>query len=219
MVANADAKIFATDFDRGTLTEETLPAVIRAQLLADPQVPRSSPTTSLWQVPQNAAVGSIQSKSLPQRVDFAIIGSGIAACGVSKSLLTNEASVSKTVGVFESRGLCSGATGRNGGQLTRLPPTRHTFMAEKFGVEQANKIMKLTVRGLTEMHKLAEAQGPDFLKENLRTRLEKFFAYYDEASWTETIEAVKRYEQEIPEDKGIYELVLKEDCASVSVHQ
>lgn len=161
-------------------------------------------------------MGGIQSSVLPQKVDYAIIGSGVAACGVTKSLLSSSASESKSVAVFEARGLCSGATGRNGGQLTRLPPTRHTFMAENFGMTQANKIMRYTVKGLDEMHNLAKSQGPELLKFSKLTKTEKFFAYYDEESWIETQEAIKLYEQEVPEDKGVYELVSKEETASVS---
>ncbi|KAH7024768.1 FAD dependent oxidoreductase-domain-containing protein [Microdochium trichocladiopsis] len=192
-----------------------VPAKIREQLTADPQLPRATPTQSPWQEQPHPEVGHIQSASLPTRVDFAVIGSGVAALGVTRSLLTNVASGTSTVAVFEARGLCSGATGRNGGQLTRLPPPRHTFMVKRFGVEQANKVMRLTVKGLDKMHQLAEAQGDEFLKKTRRTRLEKFFAYYDEASWNETIEAIKLYEQEIPEDKGVYRQVSKEETASV----
>jgi glycine/D-amino acid oxidase-like deaminating enzyme len=189
---------------------------IRKQLASDPQLPRENPTTALWQLPIAEDIGGIQSPRLPEQVDFAIIGSGVTSCGVTRSILTNPLSANKTVGVFEARGLCSGATGRNGGQLTRLPPTRHTFMVEEFGTEQANKIMRLTVRGLQKMHSLAESQGPEFLAATKKTRTEKFFAYFDEESWNETVEAVKLFESEIPEEKGAYELVSKEDTASVS---
>jgi hypothetical protein len=192
-----------------------IPSTILQQLVADPQLPRTDPTTSSWQTPINVDVGSIQSAQLPQQVDYAVIGSGVAACGVTKSLLENPQSQNESVGVFEARGLCSGATGRNGGQLTRLPPTRHTQMVKQLGVEEANKVMRLTVRGLETMHALAESQGPEFLHATRKTRLQKFFAYFDETSWSETVEAVKLYEKCVPQDRGVYELVSKEETESV----
>ena len=201
---------------KSRISADDVPSVIRSQLIADPQLPRTTPTASSWQIPTHQSVGAIRSPDLPLKADFAVIGSGIAACGVTRSLLSNCLSANKTVVVLEARGLCSGATGRNGGQLTRLPPTRHEFMVKEFGVEQANKVMRLTVRGLNEMHKLAESRGPKFLEETKKTRLEKFFAYYDEESWKEAIEAIKLYEKEVPEDKGAYQLVSKEDTAKVS---
>ncbi|KAI6081274.1 FAD dependent oxidoreductase-domain-containing protein [Hypoxylon rubiginosum] len=191
-----------------------LPGVIRSQLTQDPQLPRSNPTVSSWQIPQNPHVGAIKSSQLPRKVDYAVIGSGVAACGVVRGLLSNLSSGSKTVTVFEARGLCSGATGRNGGQLTRLPPTRHTYILENFGAEQANKVLRLTVKGLEEMHQLAASQGKDFQEYCRIRRLEKFFAYYDEESWNETVEAVKLLEQEIPEERGVYQLVTKEETSS-----
>jgi glycine/D-amino acid oxidase-like deaminating enzyme len=196
-------------------TREKVVGTIRKQLISDPQLPHQTPTTALWQLPIAEDIGGIQSSHLPEKVDYAIIGTGVAGCGVTRSILTNSRSGSTTVGVFEARGLCSGATGRNGGQLTRLPPTRHTFMVEEFGTEQANKIMRLTVRGLQEMHSLAESQGPDFLAATKKTHTEKFFAYFDQESWTETVEAVKLFETEVPEEKGAYELVSKEETAAV----
>jgi glycine/D-amino acid oxidase-like deaminating enzyme len=191
--------------------------VIRDQLTQDPELPRPNPTLSLWQVPQNPHVGSVQSTELPQTVDYAIIGSGVAACGVARSLLSNSLSGSSSVAVFEARGLCSGATGRNGGQLTRLPPTRHTIMTDIIGAKEANKVMRLTVMGLEEMRKLANSQGPELRAASRLRDTEKLFAYYDEQSWNETVESVKLYEQEVPEDRGIYSLVSKEETASVSL--
>ncbi|VUC31661.1 unnamed protein product [Clonostachys rosea] len=196
-------------------SEKDLPDTIRRQLLSDPELPRPNPTVSLWQEPPNPFTNDLQSTALPEKVDFLLIGSGVAACGVTRSLLSNAASGSKTVAVVEARGLCSGATGRNGGQLTRLPPTRYTFMRDEFGPEQAAKIMRLTVKGLDEMHGLAEEQGPELVAKSKKTRLEKFFAYYDEQSWNETKEAIGLYEKEVPEDWGVYRLVSREDTASV----
>jgi hypothetical protein len=168
-----------------------LPAFIRKQLHQDPQLPRPDPTVSAWQTPVNPGISSAQSAQLPKEVDYVVIGSGIAGLGVTKELLTNPKSKSQTISVLDARTVCSSATGRNGGQLTRIPPTRHTFMMQEFGAEQAKKIVQLTRQGLEEMRKLVVEQGPEFVETSRLTELEKFFGYYDKASWDETVESVR----------------------------
>jgi glycine/D-amino acid oxidase-like deaminating enzyme len=161
-------------------------------------------------------VGSIQSATLPEEVDNIVIGSGIAGLGAARTLLDSPEAGRQTVTVLEARNLCSGATGRNGGQLTRVPPTLYPFLSEYFGTEQAKKIFRYTVQGLEEMKALATGQGADVETESRYQPLEKFFAYYDEQSWRETVEGVEHYERENPEDKGIYNLVSKQECDAVS---
>jgi hypothetical protein len=192
-------------------------AVIWDQITADPSLPREQPTTSLWQLPRHPRVGSIQSAALPEEVDHIVIGSGIAGLGAVRTLLESPEAGRQTVTVLEARNLCSGATGRNGGQLTRVPPTLYPLLSEQFGTEQAKKIFRYTVQGLAEMKALATGQGPEVESYSRYQPLEKFFAYYDEQSWRETVEGVEAYEKDNPEDKGIYNLVTKHECDSVSI--
>ena len=190
-------------------------AVIWDQITADPNLPREHSTTSLWQLLRHPQVGSIQSAALPEQVDHIVIGSGIAGLGAVRTLLESPEAGRQTVTVLEARNLCSGATGRNGGQLTRVPPTLFPILSESFGTEQAKKIFKYTVDGLQEMKQLATAHGSETESYSRYQPLEKFFAYYDEQSWRETVEGVEHYERENPEDKGIYNLVSKQECDSV----
>ena len=190
-------------------------AVIWDQITADPNLPREHSTTSLWQLLRHPQVGSIQSAALPEQVDHIVIGSGIAGLGAVRTLLESPEAGRQTVTVLEARNLCSGATGRNGGQLTRVPPTLFHILSESFGTEQAKKIFKYTVDGLQEMKQLATAHGSETESYSRYQPLEKFFAYYDEQSWRETVEGVEHYERENPEDKGIYNLVSKQECDSV----
>jgi glycine/D-amino acid oxidase-like deaminating enzyme len=48
---------------------------------------------------------------LPAQVDVAIVGAGVAGCSIAYQL----AKRGKSVAVFDKRGICSGASGRNGG--------------------------------------------------------------------------------------------------------
>lgn len=96
--------------------EPELVAKLLGQIDQDPGIPRETPTTAAWQEPSHR-LAEVQSKHLPERVDFAIIGSGITGCSVAKTLLEHDLSGNKSVTVFEARRLTIGATSRNGGFL------------------------------------------------------------------------------------------------------
>ncbi|KAL1848445.1 hypothetical protein Plec18170_008043 [Paecilomyces lecythidis] len=70
----------------------------------------------------------------PEAVDVAIIGSGITGATVAYQL--TESRPELQVALFEARGLCTGATGRNGGHIGR--PEAHGIIkqAEMFGIEE-----------------------------------------------------------------------------------
>ncbi len=52
-----------------------------------------------------------QNHALPTSVDVAIVGAGVAGCSIAYQL----AKRGKSIAVFDRRGICSGASGRNGG--------------------------------------------------------------------------------------------------------
>ncbi|KAL2817631.1 FAD dependent oxidoreductase [Aspergillus granulosus] len=76
----------------------------------------------------------------PETVDVAIIGSGITGATVAYQLA--EARPELKVALFEARGLCTGATGRNGGHIGRPDAHGIVDMAEAFGVEEALRIRR-----------------------------------------------------------------------------
>ena len=97
-------------------------AKLAGQIIQDPGIPVAAPTVSAWQEPAHP-IATIQSDKLPQRTDFAIIGSGITGTSVAKTLLENELARDKTITMFEARSLTTGATSRNGGfLLSHAPP-------------------------------------------------------------------------------------------------
>lgn len=76
--------------------------------------------------------------SAPTEVDVAIIGSGIT--GATAAYRLSEARPDLKVALFEARGLCTGATGRNGGHIGR--PEAHDMIAlsEALGTEEALRL-------------------------------------------------------------------------------
>lgn len=89
---------------------------VAERLHADPGLPRPNPTISYWQKDHPLNLHNIASDTLPPERDVVIIGSGITGCSVARWLLA-EGPESLSVTVLEARGLCSGATGRNGGHI------------------------------------------------------------------------------------------------------
>ena len=155
---------------------------ILAQMNSDPGLPQTKCTISSWQVPHHADVGHIQSRALPETSDYVVIGSGIAGCGVAKALL-HQAPASTTVTVVEARGLCSGATGRNGGSLVKPYPSRFVQLSQDFGVDLAIKVARLANHTLEEVHKLADSYDEELRVEAAARRLTKITAFMDQESW------------------------------------
>jgi sarcosine oxidase, subunit beta len=66
-----------------------------------------------------------EQQPLPAQVDVAIIGAGVAGCSIAYQL----AKRGKSVAVFDKRGICSGASGRNGG-MTGTGSALHSSAGE-----------------------------------------------------------------------------------------
>ncbi|KAL3487246.1 FAD dependent oxidoreductase [Aspergillus germanicus] len=81
--------------------------------------------------------------SLPTDVDVAVIGSGITGAAVVYELC--KARPGLRVAVLEARGICTGATGRNGGHLCRPEAYDIRQLVGTFGAEDAVRIRQLTL--------------------------------------------------------------------------
>ncbi|KAL2670017.1 hypothetical protein Neosp_014896 [[Neocosmospora] mangrovei] len=183
---------------------------ITAQIEADPGLPQSNSTISSWQVPFHPDVGRIQSEALPQFSDYIVIGSGVAGCGVVKSLLENSSPAQSSITVLEARGLCSGATGRNGGQLVKPYPSRFVQLTQDFGIDVAVKVFRLANYTLEEMHKLANSYDDQLREDAAARRVTKMVAFMDQESWIQGQKDAKFYEEHIPEERGLFKFFTKE---------
>lgn len=195
--------------------DSALGRTVAAQIKGDPGIPQPEPLTSSWQVPSHRIVGHIRSETLPQTTDYLVIGTGVAGCGVVKSLLGHPGSGSATVTVLDARGVCSGATGRNGGQLVRPYPARFAQLMEDFGPETAIKVLRLANRTLEEMHKLAASYDDELRVLANARRVTKMAVYMDDKSWASAQEDMKLYEDNLPEERGKCKTITKEELESV----
>lgn len=182
-------------------------AKLIGQIIQDPGIPVESPTVSAWQEPAHF-LATTQSKELPQRIDFAIIGSGITGCSVGKTILETDLARDKRVTVFEARSLTTGATSRNGGFLLSHAPQFFKRYSDAFGVEAAKQIAKFCDLNLKEIAELAKAENLE--KESQIRDVTTVITFEDEERFAEIAESIRMYEETIPEAKGEYTIINKE---------
>ena len=95
------------------------------------------PTHSFWLT--NAPYQNFHSTSnLPAKTDVVVIGGGIT--GVSTAYWLSKNGVGVTL--LERRGICGGATGRNGGHLNPRATSYFSLAVENYGVETALAILE-----------------------------------------------------------------------------
>ncbi|KAG0159694.1 hypothetical protein PDIDSM_7217 [Penicillium digitatum] len=169
---------------------------------ADPGLPRPNPTESYWQhIPH--ALANVQSSELPTVRDFAIIGSGITGLSVARSLL--ERHPTATVTVLEARALCSGATGRNGGQMAANAGEQYMNLAETHGVETAGNIVDFTFRNLEKMQELIEEYDAVELSE--MQRMQKLRVFLTQGEFDDFKKSIARLEMDHPSKKALYTIL------------
>jgi len=114
--------------------------ILLRQLMPSPVCPARNPTASKWQSPLCRGLLDIQSSELPHQRDLVIIGSGVTGCSATWSLLKDGAET-LTLSVLEARGICSGATGRNGGRIYCTAFQDYDKYSKLFGKEAAKDIV------------------------------------------------------------------------------
>ncbi|KAJ0415414.1 FAD dependent oxidoreductase [Aspergillus carlsbadensis] len=187
-------------------------ASMRCLIQQDPGLPRTNPTTSYWQSPPHK-LSNVQSTSLPSRTDIAVLGSGITGASVAKAILANHATAQ--VAVFEARTICSGATGRNGGQLAINAAETYVKMREAVGIEMAGKIVRFNLKTLEAMREVArEFSGEDFPGAHDPEVMEvtKVRAFMDEELFQGVQEGVRELEADHPDLRRIYTVIDAETC-------
>jgi glycine/D-amino acid oxidase-like deaminating enzyme len=187
------------------------------QMISDPDLPSQNPTEAFWQLPPHPAISEMQSPQLPTTADYAILGSGITGCSVAKNLLDHRSLQSNsTVTVFEARTLTSGATGRNGGELTSFAGYEFQTLCEHHGKDEAIKIARFCMRTLNKMHELGNSSEA-FKEASEVRRLRGVIGFRDEAALKKSKESFKLYDALVPEADAQVEVLSPEEALSVSV--
>ncbi|TVY65230.1 hypothetical protein Focb16_v015439 [Fusarium oxysporum f. sp. cubense] len=78
---------------------------------------------------------------LPGEVDVVVIGTGISAAACLYAIANQKPEL--RIAVVEARGICTGATGRNGGHICRAEGTDLRALVEEVGQEEAIRLSRL----------------------------------------------------------------------------
>ncbi|KAE8405957.1 FAD dependent oxidoreductase [Aspergillus pseudonomiae] len=177
---------------------------LKALLTQDPGLPKPNPTSSYWQTPPHP-LSNTQSPSLPGKTDVAIIGSGITGLSVLITLLDDHPDL--TITVLEARSLCSGATGRNGGQLAANAGEEYLHLVEEFGREGAGEIVRFTFENLRRMRELVRRFA---VEESQVQELVKVRVFLEERGFERFRRSVEALERDLPDFKGVYTVLDRE---------
>ncbi|KAK0653383.1 hypothetical protein DIS24_g6135 [Lasiodiplodia hormozganensis] len=138
---------------------------VLARASKPPGLPVAAPTQSYWLAdPPYPELVDIRSEKLPEFCDVAIIGSGITAAAVARTLLVEAQRKNDALGrvvVLEARQLTSGATGRNGGHIKPSSYLDYALLKKKFGAARAAAIVRFQRQHLTRIPDLCRAERFD----------------------------------------------------------
>lgn len=185
--------------------------IIEHFITQDPGLPRQNPTSSYWQhVPHPLA--DVKSSSLPTTAGVVVIGSGITGASVTKTLLDN--SPETNVMVFEARSLCSGATGRNGGQLATNAGEIYAQYKETFGARVAGEIATFTFKTCERMKEIIAEYAAE---ESEYREVTKVRTFLDEETFAAMKDSIQQMEADHPHLRGIYNVIDKEAVLKVRI--
>lgn len=148
---------------------------------------------------------------LSPTVDVAVIGSGITGTSVTKTILEQNPGLRVTV--FEARTLCSGATGRNGGQLAINAAETYIALKKSLGAEMAGKIIRFNLRTLSRLREVAREIGAVEYAE--LTDVVKVRTFTDLGVWEHVKAGVKALQADHPSLAAMYRVLDPADCAKV----
>lgn len=150
---------------------------------------------------------------MPGSTDIAIIGSGITAASVAKTLLDHDPSVKVTV--FEARGLTSGATGRNGGHLISSAVAEYSLLTEHFGPDMARKIANFTFANVARVNEVAREYGDETKEASEIRDVSSILTFLDEISFEWAKESLALFNEQNPSERGKCECISGEEAAKV----
>ena len=131
---------------------------------------------------------------------------------MTKTLL--ERHPTATVTILDARALCSGATGRNGGQMAANAGEQYLNLAKTHGAETAGKIVDFTFRNLKKMQELIKEYDAVELSE--MQSLRKLRVFLTQRKFDDFKKSIACLEADHPSRKGLYTILDADTVVNVS---
>ncbi|OBS17642.1 hypothetical protein FPOA_09378 [Fusarium poae] len=103
---------------------------------------------SFWRSSPGVLDNYRSTSQIPSECDIIIVGAGYSGASLVTHMVSLPEARDKSIVVFEARELCSGATGRNGGQLKPDVYNLCSRMAEEHGIDAAAEIAEFELANL-----------------------------------------------------------------------
>lgn len=172
---------------------------ILRRIEAGPGLPQSTSTTSFWlKDPPFPELVDIKSAELPASTDVVVIGSGISAAAVVRTILLQAWRTNKKVHVvvLEARQLCGGATGRNGGHIKCAAYKVFAMAKKAYGLEKAAQLVRFQLMHLDYLVDMCTAEKFDLAE---CRRVETVDLIADEQEFQLAKEEVEDVRKHLPE--------------------
>ena len=118
--------------------------------------PVANHTIPFWRTDLHALDTFRSSDTVPTECDIAIIGTGLAGVSTAYHILSRTGP-KPSVGIFEAREACSGATGRNGGHSKISPVSLNSIQAQ-LGTKVAAELAAVQAEQLHMMKAVVEKE-------------------------------------------------------------
>lgn len=171
----------------------------------------TNPTVSQWQLPPNE---SFQAPvDLPEQRDLIVIGSGVTGCSVAWHLLHHSDTLK--VAVVDARGICSGATGRNGGRINCTAVHDFDKYSKIFGRDAAIRIVRFELAHYQAIRAVVERVGPHLVDQSEIRWINAVNAVFDDGQVNELRRMLKSFEEALPDLRGRWKVIGKHQTMQV----
>ncbi|KAK0705978.1 FAD dependent oxidoreductase-domain-containing protein [Lasiosphaeria miniovina] len=173
---------------------------VLARANKSPGLPVANPTVAFWQEdPPFPGLVNVRSPELPQTADIVIVGSGIAAAAIARSVLHESRRTgepARRIVVCEARSLCSGATGRNGGHIKPSAYESFARLCKRMSPQRAAELIRFQLRHLDTFVELCRAEHID-IAECREVETADFFL--DDDDFSKAVGQVEELRKWVPE--------------------